>query len=461
MPSGGPCLYEPELGALIPRNWLRPRFRFTTPNGENLFEINIVVPNETSPLVIYTTQTSYTLDAATWATLSSVAAGATLQVTVRSAVLTGGALTGGPWTGSAGPLSIAPVNVDGSIVYWTTSNGTVLKGFKVGDETVQPVITPAQAGSACVACHNSTPGGQYVALTASSNPGDGTPSQIRILSLDGNATTPSFISASATTLLARVPQYYPVFSTAHWQPGDHTMLSMITVNGVSEITWTDLAATSTAQGQGWDVVARTGDPNGAAAPSFSHDGKSIVYTSGASPGAGTITATTGALYTVPYNNRAGGAATAVPGASDPAYNSYYPIFSPDDALLAFNRVPSGQTSYNDAAAEVFVIPTAGGTATRLAANDPPACLGVQSPGVTNSWAKWAPTVSTVGTKSYYFLVFASTRNKATGGPQLYVTPVVVDGGTITTYSALYLWNQPEMEHNHTPAWDTFQIPPPT
>jgi hypothetical protein len=236
---------------------------------------------------------------------------------------------------------------------------------------------------------------------------------------------------------------------------------MITVNGVSEITWTDLEATSGTQGQGWDVVARMGDPNGAAAPSFSHDGKSIVYTSGAAPGAGTITATTGALYTVPYNNRAGGAATAVPGASDPAYNSYYPIHSPDDQLLAFNRVPSGQTSYNDAAAELFVIPTAGGTATRLAANDPPACLGLTSPGITNSWAKWAPTVSTVGTKSYYFLVFASTRNKATGGPQLYVTPVVVDGGTITTYSALYLWNQPEMEHNHTPAWDTFQIPPPT
>jgi WD40-like Beta Propeller Repeat len=459
--SGGPCLYEPELGALIPRNWLRPRFRFTAPNGENLFEITIVVPDETSPLVIYTTQTTYTLDAGTWQTLAAVAQGNTLQVTVRSAVLTAGAITAGPWTGSAGAISIAPVDVDGSIVYWTTSSGTVLKGFKVGDETVQPVITPTQAGTACVACHNSTPGGEYVALTGSSSPSDGTPSQIRILSLDGTASTPSFISASATTLMARVPQYYPVFSKAHWQTGDHTMLSMIPSASTTDITWTDLEATATDQGTGWGIIARTGDPNGASAPTFSHDGTNIVYSSGPGVGAGTITATAGALYTVPYNNRAGGTATPIPGASDPAYNSYYPIFAPDDQLLAFNRVPAGQTSYNDAAAEVFVIPTAGGTATRLAANDPPACLGVTSPGVTNSWAKWAPTVTTVGTKSYYFLVFASTRNQATGGPQLYVTPVVVEGGTITTYSALYLWNQPEMEHNHTPAWDTFQIPPPT
>src|SRR5262245_61148281 len=25
-PTGGPCLLEPEMGSLFPRNWLRPRF---------------------------------------------------------------------------------------------------------------------------------------------------------------------------------------------------------------------------------------------------------------------------------------------------------------------------------------------------------------------------------------------------------------------------------------------------
>jgi hypothetical protein len=39
-----------------------------------------------------------------------------------------------------------------------------------------------------------------------------------------------------------------------------------------------------------------------------------------------------------------------------------------------------------------------------------------------------------------------------------VTPVVDDGQSLTTYPALYLWNQPFNENNHTPAWDNFMIP---
>jgi len=45
-----------------------------------------------------------------------------------------------------------------------------------------------------------------------------------------------------------------------------------------------------------------------------------------------------------------------------------------------------------------------------------------------------------------------------GNPQLYVTAVVVEAnGAVTSYPALYLWNQPALQNNHTPAWDNFQI----
>ena len=458
--SGGPCLYEPELGSLFPNNWLRPRFRFNVAHQENLFEIKLVVPNEAHPLVIYTTKSGYTLDKATWGTLTSFAAGTgAIHVTVRSAVVTNGALTAGPWLGSEGDVEIAPVAATGSVVYWTTSGGTVLKGFKIGDESVQSVITPTQAGTACVACHTSTPDGKYVALTASDNANDGSQGYVRFRSVDGTFAEPPFLSASAKTLLARVPQHAPAFSKAHWQAGDHTALSMMSVNGKTEIVWTDLEAASTAQGTGWDVLTRTGDANAASAAAFSHDGQKVVYTSATQSGAGTITSD-GQLFTVPYASRAGGTASAVSGANDPQFHHYYPTFSADDRWLAFNRVANTETSYNDAKAEVFVVPTAGGTASRLVANDPPQCLGVTSPGVTNSWPKWSPEVKSAGGKDYYFLVFSSTRNAATGGPQLYVAPFVVSGGTVKTYAALYLWNQPEAEHNHTPAWDVFQIPPP-
>jgi hypothetical protein len=463
---GGPCLFEPEMGSLFPNNWLRPRFRFNTAHNENLFEIKLAIPNEVHPLVIYTTQSGYKLDKAAWAAITNVAQGSTIHVTIRSAVLANGALTAGPFLGTEGDIEIAPVSASGSIVYWTTSGGTVLKGFKIGDETVQPVITPSQSSTACVACHTSTPDGVYVGLTASGNINDGSgPGYISIRSIAamasdaGIASEPPFLSPSAKTLLARQDQHAPSFSISHWRTGDHTMLSMLPVAGKTEIVWTDLEATSTAQGTGWGVIARMGDANAASAGVFSRDGSKIVYSSTSSAGAGVITSD-GALYTVPYANRAGGAATPLMGANDAAYHHFYPTFAADDRLIAFNRVAAGQSSYNDPTAEVFVVPSAGGTATRLAANDPPACLGKPSPGITNSWPKWSPEVKGSPTSLYYFLVFSSTRNAATMGPQLYVAPIVVTNGVVKSYAALYLWNQPEMEHNHTPAWDVFQLPPP-
>ena len=104
------------------------------------------------------------------------------------------------------------------------------------------------------------------------------------------------------------------------------------------------------------------------------------------------------------------------------------------------------------------MPSAGGVATRLKANDAPACqTDLHSPGLTNDWTKWSPDVGHANGKTYYWITFSSQR---TGVPQLYVAALVVDGaGKLTTYPALYLWNQPAAEGNHTPSWDHLQIPP--
>ena len=86
-----------------------------------------------------------------------------------------------------------------------------------------------------------------------------------------------------------------------------------------------------------------------------------------------------------------------------------------------------------------------------------ACTGRTSPGVQNTWPKWAPEAARAADgKTYHWLVFSSTR----GGPrsQLYVTAVVKDGDTLTSYPAIYLWNQDPASHNLVPAWDVFEIP---
>src|SRR5690606_1119036 len=88
----------------------------------------------------------------------------------------------------------------------------------------------------------------------------------------------------------------------------------------------------------------------------------------------------------------------------------YPDFSPDGSFLAFNRAATTQGYiYYRPDGEVNVIPTAGGTAHRLAANDPPACTGESSPGVINSWPKWGPSIESAGGNTYYWVIFSSAR----------------------------------------------------
>lgn len=456
--SGGPCLIEPEVGTLFPQNWLRPRFSWVPAGSENLFELRLHAANELQDLVVYTASSTWTMPATMWAELATHIVDQPITVTVRGATYdaTSMTLTSGPELGSTGDIAVAPAQAPGAIVYWTTSDGTWLRGFHIGEETVHDIIQPSDDSptTQCVGCHTSTPDGTYVAYSASPTAGNGDPAMLGLLTSDGSKQRPPFVTASAQALMARQGQEQPSFSHLHWQPGDHTALTMFPINNRFEITWTDLEAASTAQGTGWGVVARTGDPNPAAYASFAKTTDTLVYVSSPVVTSG-VTVTKGDLMTVPYNARAGGTASPVSGAATTMYNEYYPTWSPDDRFIAFNRVADGQSSYANTQAEVFVIPAGGGTPVRLAANDPPACSGKTSPGVENSWPKWAPDTADAGGKRYYWLTFSSTR--IGGIPQLFLTPVVDDGATLHTYPALYLWNQPPTDHNHTPAWDNFTI----
>ncbi len=449
-PSGGPCMSEPETGTLFPQNWLRPRFTWIATGGENLFELRVAAQNQDHALVVYTTATTWTMPAAVWTALSQHTVDQPLTVAVRGATYSSsGTLTSGPELGSSGTFTIAPVAAPGAIVYWTDpSGGMLLRGFRIGDEDFKDIVSPAGAGTACVGCHSATPDGADVGFSAS----NGSAAGLGLLSSDGQQLAPSFISASAKSLMSRQDQEAPVFSKQHWTAGDHVALTMYQ----SQIMWTDLEATSTAQGTGWGFLTRAGETASAASASFAHNSDTVLYvasTSGVTQG---VTVTSGDLETVPFNHRAGGAPTPVSGAATAAYNEYYPSFSPDDKYIAYDRVPTGMSSYNNGQAEVYVIPAVGGAPVRIAANDPSVCTGQTSPGVTNSWPRWSPETQDNGGRRFYWITFSSTRSGTER--QIYIAPVVDNGSTLTTYPALYPWNQAASDDDHTPAWDNFSIP---
>lgn len=462
-PSGGPCVTEPENQVLIPQNWLALRFRFQPMGGQNLFEIRLSADGEPNDLVAYTDQTTWTIPAAIWQAMTLGLADKDISVSVRGAVFDGTKLSAGPALGSVLKVRIAPVTAGGNIVYWTTTGGSSLKGFAVGSTSVVPVLAPAQvemnttnnADVTCVGCHTSTPDGKYASFTAQG------PWANAIASIE-EATVgkmPPFLGAGAIAALSQPEMGIHSYSQSHWKDGDRIKIAPLGAWQNSKLVWIDMEAVQGGEGTAWGVIPRNGDARGVGAPTWSHNGNTIVYVSTNAQTTGRLDNGDADLYSVPFNNKGGGMASPLPGASDPGLEEYYPAFSPDDKYIVFNRIPNGNNMYDAQKAELFVLPAAGGNPLRLQANDPAACSGKSSPGVTNSWARWSPEANSSGNRRYYWLVFSSRRGPK-GNPQLYLTSIVDEGGSLTSYGSLYFWNQPEDESNHTPAWDVFQIPVP-
>jgi hypothetical protein len=455
----------------MPRNWLRPQFTYTPSADENLFEITLTVSGFVHPLLIYTTSTSYTLDANIWSGLRVSVNAQPITVTIRALTLSGtGTVQTPPSLSATSSFTIAPVDAPGKIVYWANPGGSTdgdgyLRGFGIGEESVEDVLLGGQVTArntsqdTCIGCHTATPDGLSVGFVF------GPPTSM--LGLDTYYDTmadiqqatvgniPNVVSA-ASLAAERMLRGIPAYSKSHWTSGDHIVL-LTDANNEGTLIWLEIDAASGAQG----VVARTGDSRGATEPSFSHDGTRIVYVSSA-PGAihdGRLNNGPADLYVVPYQAGAGGGATALAGAADATNTHYYPAFSPDDLFVAYTYAAGSGSAYSNPDAEIYVIGARGGQPARFAANDPPICqTSARSPGITNDWPKWSPAATTAANgTTYYWVTFSSTR---TGTPQLYVAPMTVTAGALNvSYPALYLWNQPPTQHNHTPSWDDYQIPP--
>jgi hypothetical protein len=419
-------------------------------------------------------------------------------------------------------------------------NDSYLSGFTVGDvgttkaltidQVQQDVLTNDQhnaRNSRCIGCHVGTPDGSYVsyvdawpwpAVFANVSPdttmhGKSLPGYLGCNVAVGTACT----TASPPTVIQYAWGGPMTFSKAHWADpatsGERIgIMSSQMVDFTSpwstddatpgKLMWIDFNSTASTMTNGLSVPVSgtaygyiaTGDKNAAGFPNWSADGNTIVYVSAACPnpgqsnpsgpagsGCGTqdgrLATGPADIYQVLYNNKAGGTATPVPGASSKTMDEYYPALSPDGQFLAYTAVPSPGYLYANKQAELYVTPFgngpgagSGAQAVKLAANTPPACTNMTSPGINNHWPRWSPKVASSGDKTYYWIIFSSNRygtppQKAANGAlvqvsQLYVAAIVVSGEfhQVATYPAIYLYNQDSNRLNTTPAWQDFNIP---
>jgi hypothetical protein len=395
-----------------------------------------------------------------------------------------------------------------------------------GEFSMRPGFLPGEVQ--CIGCHVGTPDGAAVVFTDDYP----WPKVISSITAAAAGTTPSYVSAGAQALLKQPWLGVQTMTSAHWKTGDRILVSSYANRTEpfspqnserDRLVWFDLETTAVipsevpsisasmppnrddmrkqrndaitaAKGSAWDLLAMDGETANAVTPSFSNDGKRIAYVStDKSPnGHSAYEANVADVKIVPYNDRKGGAVKPLQGASSPDWYEYYPSFSPDDRYLTFTRAPKKGSSpdgpYYNRNGEIYVIASDGsGEPVRLMANDPPACSNQKSPGVLNSWSKWSPKAREQDGKTYYFLIFSSARKYPdafdiprsmytpstldTRSSQLYMTAFVVDGaGKITSYPAVYLWNQNRLQEgmmaatavstsNLTPAWAEFELPP--
>jgi hypothetical protein len=469
--SGGPCLLEPQDGTLFPNNWLRPRFSWTAGATGTLYELHVTTPNQSPDLVVYTTQTSWTMPKDMWLALSQHTQNMALNVTILSAAKGGTASTG-----TNANFSVAPVGASGSLVYWSpqgqTNGGnnaasqTTLNGFAVGDEKVGQVLScgvnamktitcdvkttywetddngfnpmPVQ----CIGCHTSTPDGNYISFN-NFYPWGG-------VLASGQPTTlgmaPTFLGAGGYKAFIQPWLGITTYSPNHWATGDHIAVAPLGSNNDDTdqqpgLAWFDLENASPLtmgqnpftmlKGTAWNWIYAPAKGAYAAAPSWSH-GKSdfVVFTMTSKVKSGRIGTGTAHLYQVNYSKTAAQTPKAIAGLDDKnQYAQYYGTLSFDDAYIVYDQIPAATANmthtdmnksdasgsswdgmYMQPATELYVTLTSGGPGTRLLANDPPNCPGQpKSPGINNTWAKWSPEVSTANGSTYYWLIFSSWR----------------------------------------------------
>ena len=479
--TGKVCISEPASEAMVPRNWTPLLIDFSPTIGQNVYEIKLEVDNQINPLIVYTNKYQYNMPQNMWTSLTSHSAGHDVKITIRTIKWENGAITEGPFISDPTILHIAPIEAPGSVVYWAyhpVTKATSFRGFTVGDPNPTEVLNPqtmenpTNAGgkqTGCVSCHASSPDGKIMFYSSDDPPGFYRSVDARLVKDANKAIRPpvDMISDAAYALLGRHRQLAPILSPAHYAVDDAVVITSYVVDPSikSDLIWTDLHA---ADASGTGVIARNGDPRNPTSATWSHDGKDIAYVSSAGGHEGVIAEVTGQdqtmdIYVVPYNNRQGGDAKPLPGASDPQKREFYPIYSPDDTFIAFNRSDTATSSYDQATAEIFLVDRAGGVPRRLNANDPPVCTGLKSPGITNSWSRWAPQAPSFDGTRYYWLVYSSERRVAAGlRPQLYISAILtkkVNGAEVVVadYPGAYVGSQDVAESNHTPVWDYFVV----
>lgn len=432
-PAVAPTIAYPPDQAIVPLNLGDLEMHWRDSFGHDLFEMSMV--NDHVDLKVYVGATGGT----GWAPFSTsewyaaAMGGRELRVNVRALTI-----ASPQQIGVATPRTLRLTNNDleGGLYYWAAASaggapyGIFRHDFGNPGQPAEPFYTTTEAGR-CVACHALSRNGER--MTVVWDGGDGPSTVIDV--------------ASRTPMIPHNEQFW---NFAAYAPDGSRLV-------------TSRGGTLTVRDGTTGAVSGT-VPTGVFAthPDFAPQGNLLAFTRAPSSAAGANDwhFTGGEIATIPFD-AAGGTwgtpTTVVTGGG----NNYYPSVSPDGQWLLFNR--STEDAYDDASAELWVARIDGSGARKLD-------LANIGPGLTNSWARWAPFRSSYGpdgaTEDLFWITWSTKRDfgvrlVSAGRPQLWMSPFFperVAAGNDPTAPAFRLPFQDILSNNHIAQWTEVVVP---
>lgn len=479
-----PTVAYPLDGSLSPPNLPAMEIQWKPAANTDLFDIGISGPNLDAHFITACTAIGTTggcgvqPDATLWNAVSTTLAGQDPGVvTVRGAGATAGKV------GSATGVSVqfAGDNLLGGLYYFVTvpkppndKAGIFRYDFATGQ--VGAYFTQGQ----CAGCHAlSKDGTKMLAPICTDERGCGRPMQLAVVDVATKqaVTPPVPVGDSDTQTWSPDNAFYVTTPQCNGYGGPNGSCSAYSGGIMTLIKAADNS-----------VVGSVPAGAGAMYPSFSNDGKSLVYARGGTY-LGPLQIKESGIYELPFDATTTpptwGAEKAILLSSKTDHeNNYHPSFSPDDKWIAFSRSFCSATddfasgdingnhcdSYNDYTAQTWVI-AAGGSGT------PIPFTKANGPGRnTVSWPKWAPFKSTYKGGDLFYVTVASTRdygframhdhdangNPTSGKNQLWLVafdPAKAAAGQDPSFAPIWLPFQYTDSSNHIGQWATKIVGP--
>jgi len=427
-----PSFVYPSDGTIVPPNMNVLEFHFNPGSGNKLFEL--AFKGAAIDVKVYMSCTAvgagcvYSPDAKVWKLIAENSRGGDpVTYTLRGVDPAAPSKIG---VSAAQKISFGQEDILGGIYYWNAGAGATMRyEFGVGGTKGEVFLNAPMAGAGtCVGCHVLSRNGKKISV-----------------GLDIPAPAPYKVFDVATRAL--IYQQGSTFGGgANFFTFSPDATQIVTSNAITLV-----LRNATTGAAITDPLASPG-----AQPDWSPDGSKIVYAKPATtpPCFGGFCGATGVdsasleLLKI-TSGKWGPYKSLVPFAGK---NNFYPAFSPDGSLVAFNQSASNQNSYDSKDAKVFVVGGEGGT---------PIVLGKASTG-GDSWPKWTPVVQKYKGGQLLWITFSSRRQyglRLEDGKTAQIWMTAIDltkakAGVDPSYPAFWLPFQDVASGNHIAQWVT-------